>query len=144
MAHFVARYHNPWHEPVTLLFVTLLISTIILNALALSSIVWRVKQNGRQLPEIERDEDQYVKKCTSIDEAQQDSKVVIKQSLAYIGAFILTLLFPILRMLLWNVAGDHYHDVMEERCRIFVGSVELLANFLETDFPPLIFEKIRN
>lgn len=94
----LAPYHsNPWHEPLTLVFVTLLISTIILNALALSSIVWRVKQNGRQLPEIERDEDQYVKKC--IDEAQQYSKLVVKQSLAYIGAFILTLLFPILRML---------------------------------------------
>ncbi len=61
-------------------------------------IIWRVVQNGRQLAQADRRGD------IQIDErfkaAHRNSRLIISQSLAYTGAILLTLIFPIVRNML--------------------------------------------
>jgi NADH:ubiquinone oxidoreductase subunit 3 (subunit A) len=64
-------------------------------------IIWRVVQNGRQLAQADGRGD------IQIDErfkaAHRNTRLIISQSLAYTGALILTLIFPIIRMFLSQI-----------------------------------------
>jgi uncharacterized membrane protein len=82
-----------------------LVSIGILFSLVLISftlIIWRVVQNGRQLAQADSRGD------IQIDErfkaAHQNSRLIILQSLAYTGALLLTLIFPVVRNMLTQIS----------------------------------------
>ena len=72
---------------ITFLFVIIIVSFAL--------VIWRVRQNGKLLAQASnRDHIQVEERVTA---AHQNTKLVIAQSLAYIGGFLLSLLFPFLR-----------------------------------------------
>ena len=99
-----------------------LVSIGILFSLVLISftlIIWRVVQNGRQLAQIDSRGD------IQIDErfkaAHQNSRLIILQSLAYTGALLLTLIFPVVRNMLTSLGN--FHPLM-------IGMSKLMLTFM--------------
>ena len=85
------------------------IGILFLNVLiSFTLIIWRVVQNGRQLAQADSRGD------IQIDErfkaAHRNSKLIISQSLAYTGALLLTLSFPIARNMLTQTAPESRID----------------------------------
>jgi hypothetical protein len=81
-------------------------------------IIWRVVQNGRQLAQADRRGD------IQIDErfkaAHRNSRLIISQSLAYTGAILLTLIFPIVRNMVSIGASDPLIIGMSNLTMIFM------------------------
>ena len=82
-------------------------------------IIWRVIQNGRQLSQADSRGD------IQIDErfkaAHRNTRLIILQSLAYTGALLLTLIFPVVRNMLTSLGN--FHPLM-------IGVSKLLLTFV--------------
>ena len=104
---------------------TTLVSIGILFSLVLISftlIIWRVVQNGRQLAQVDSRGD------IQIDErfkaAHRNSRLIILQSLAYTGALLLTLIFPVVRNMLTQITSiGVVHPLM-------IGMSKLMLTFM--------------
>ena len=85
-------------------------------------IIWRVVQNGRQLAHADSRGD------IQIDErfkaAHRNTRLIILQSLAYTGALLLTLIFPVVRNMLTQITSiGVFHPLM-------IGMSKLMLTFM--------------
>jgi len=75
------------------------------------AIFWRVRKNGKELrraeTKIDGDQSQIVKLAQA---AHRNSKLIIVQSFAYAAAFLLTLVFPLIRTVMWINDGDSQYS----------------------------------
>jgi len=74
--------------------------------ISLALIIWRVLQNGRTLARRDDQEDTPQHIDQRVRAAHRNSKLIIVQSLAYAGAFFLTISFPFIR----NIYNKHLSD----------------------------------
>jgi hypothetical protein len=95
------------------------IGILFLNVLiSFTIIIWRVVQNGRQLAQADSRDDIQIDERFKL--AHRNSKLIISQSLAYTGAILLTLIFPIVRNMVSIGASDPLIIGMSNLTMIFM------------------------
>jgi hypothetical protein len=65
--------------------------------ISLILVIWRVWKNGRIIDQANSRGDIHIVEERRIEEAHRNTKLIIAQSLGYIGALLLTLTFPLVR-----------------------------------------------
>ena len=76
---------------------------LVLIVVSLCLVIWRARKNGKLLKEMVDNNDIQVEE--RVTAAHQSTKLIIFQSLAYIGALLLTLVFPLVRNMMYRSVG---------------------------------------
>jgi hypothetical protein len=76
---------------------------LVLIVVSLCLVIWRVRKNGKLLKKMVDNNDIQVDE--RVMAAHQNTKLIIFQSLAYVGALLLTLVFPFARNMMYRSAG---------------------------------------
>jgi hypothetical protein len=76
---------------------------LVVIVVSLYLVIWRVRKNGKVLKKLIDNSDIQVEERVSA--AHQNTKLIIFQSLAYVGALLLTLVFPLVRNMMYRSVG---------------------------------------
>ena len=113
---------------------------LVLIFTSLGLVIWRVRKNGKSLMKA-TDQDNDIDERVKI--AHRNTKLMIAQSLAYIGALLLTLVFPLVRSIMYDVVrgGDFhaYYTDKEAANYILMGKLMFVILPLQGFFNLIIF-----
>jgi len=88
---------------------------VVLIVISLCLVIWRVRKNGKLLKEmVDHNDIQVEERVTA---AHQNTKLIIFQSLAYIGALLVTLAFPLVRIMM---GVDGYWNFTDKEAAVYV------------------------
>ena len=77
---------------------------LVVIVISLCLVIWRVRKTGKLLKKLNDNSDIQVEE--RVTAAHQNTKLIISQSLAYIGALLLTLVFPLVRNMMYRSVGS--------------------------------------
>jgi len=101
---------------------------LVVIVVSLCLVIWRVRKNGKLLKKLVDNSDIQVEE--RVTAAHQSTKLIIFQSLAYIGALLLTLVFPFARNMMYRDAG-HLKQFTDKDAALYA----LLGKFMVVFIP---------
>ena len=126
---------NPsaWVDVITLTLIASMMALFIVIVLSFILIIWRVQQNAKQFNlknRSENGEGHEIEAIRVIKDAHRNTKLIIVQSLTYTGAFLLTLLFPLVNTVNYSIVGNQTRSLLISKFLLVFLPLQGFFNFL--------------